>query len=80
MPGNEFHLRDIGLVERRIIANEDPFRAINKRGDLVSDGGGVGFEMMQQPSEGIVGGGGLDATDGAGCGDEEVNVIGGGTA
>jgi len=85
MPGDEVHLLGVRLVERRIVPDEDAARPVDQWCDFLPEGGGIGFETMQQASEGIVGGrigvpgldaGGLDATDDARGGDEEIDVVG----
>ena len=89
VPGDQVHLPGVGFVERRVVTDEDAFRSINERGDFLPQSGGIGFEAVQEAGEGIVGGrigaarletSRLDATDGAGRGDEEVDVLSVGTA
>jgi len=89
MPMHKGHLSGIGLVEGAGINDQHATCARDERGNRGPERGGIGFEAMQQARKGImrrgIGHARLDtrrfhATDAARRGDEEVDVIGGGTA
>lgn len=84
MPRHQVHLPGVGLVERRVVTDEDAGRPVNQRGNFLPKSSGIGFKAVQEAGEGIVGGGigatrldagRLDATDGTRGRDEEIDVI-----
>ncbi len=89
VPMDEANRGSIRLVEGRVIGDQHAVRQVDERCDFPPEGGGIGNEAMQEAREGIVGGGVgaarldagcFDATDGTRGGDEEINVLGVGTA
>ena len=82
---DQFDLRGIGLVQGRVIQDQDTALAVDQRSSLLPQGLRVGLDPVQQSSEGVVGrgltrvglhGGGLRTRDGLGAGDQEVDVVG----
>jgi hypothetical protein len=83
--GDEGDLVGVGLVQGRVIDDQDAARLPHGGLDLGPEGRGVGLEPVQQPGEGVVRrrprsvglhGGGLGAGGGARAGDQEVDVVG----
>ena len=78
------HFLGIRLVERRIVDDQHAACPIDERSDFLPEGGGIGFEAVQEAGEGIMGRGmgtarldasGLGGTNARGS-DEEIDVIG----
>lgn len=89
VPMDEANRDSIRFVECRIIGDQRAARPIDERLDFPPEGGGFGNEGMQEAREGSVGGsietarldaGRFGATDGARGGDEQIDVLGVGTA
>ncbi len=56
VPMDEGNLLGTRLVERAVVHDQHAARTIHERGDLLPESGGIGFEAVQKPGEGIVGG------------------------
>lgn len=82
---DQLDLLGIGLVQGRVIQDQDAALAVDQRPGLLPEGLGVRFDPAQQPGEAVVGrwlvrvwrhGGGLGTGNGLGAGDQEVDVVG----
>ena len=84
MPADQFDRLGIGLVQRRVVEDQDPVGAADQGPGLLPQRLGVGLGAVEQAAEGVVGrgvfawrlhAGGLRTGDGAGAGDQVVDVV-----
>ena len=81
---NERNLGGIGLIQGRIVNNQEPARAVNQRLSLSPQRCSVGFKPMEQASERIVSGSlrflglnlrGLGRRNDTRRGEQEVDIV-----